>query len=985
MATSNNKGKSTNRSTTTKKSTNTKTKKKYRLKKDLLRQNRKPTTYSKNPSTKTSSISRSNNTRKPVKVNDNKAKKTSKTTLLALAVIALITFIISVIIFGFLIAAIITVLYGILVFFTQILDNNPKRNKKRKTVKVLFATIMIFGIIGIIGFIGFFAYIVYDAPSFDVEKLERKETSLIYDSGNKLIATLGTEKREKISYNELPQVLIDAIVATEDSRFFQHNGFDAPRFAKATLGQLAGSGEAGGGSTLTMQVSKNNFTSIKAEGFEGIMRKFSDIYLSIFKIEKAFTKQEIIEFYINAPFLGNSSFGVEQASQTYFNKSASELTLSEASLIAGLFQAPSSYDPIHNPEAAEDRRSEVLNLMVRHGYITKEEKEAAASISVEDLLSNSAVTGIVVNEYQDYIDTVIEEIINKTGIDPYVVPVIIHTNMDRTRQTAVNNVFNGKNYNWINSTVQGGAAVVESKTGKIVAIGAGRNRTGERTFNYATDIDRQIGSTSKPLFDYGPGIEYNNWSTGKNFLDAKYTYSGGAPMTNFDGGYKGNLTLRESLRQSRNVTALKAFQQVDNEKILEFVTSLGITPEIDSDGRLHEAHSIGAFNGSNPLSMAAAYAAFSNGGYYYEPYTINKIVIRESNETLNFKSTGKRVMSEATAYMITSVLQMVASDAGVSNLVNPQVALKTGTTDYDAATRSSMGYPSNATNDGWIAGYTPSYAMAMWTGYVKNVKGQYIVQSRMVSQRNGLYRALAKAVYTGKYEGFTKPSSVVSVTIERGSDPVALPSAGTPSDMRVTELFKRGTEPTETSGKYISLPNVSGLAVSYSGGVSNIAWNRIDEPKDSKNGTFGYKIYKDGTYLGFTTNNYYGYTTASPYGTYKVISGFDGTTANQSSGATYTLANPITFQLNFDTSPLTLSISNGDTFAEPTTPILAFENLIDVTSSSSLSKTITRTAPTNQTGLSFIPNVVGTYVVSYTLTYSGVSSTSYKKTITVVP
>ena len=160
-----------------------------------------------------------------------------------------------------------------------------------KNAKNIFMIILLLGIIGILAFILFFIAVIIASPEFDVEKLERNETTILYDNKNEVFASLGSEKREKLEYDELPNVLVDAIIATEDSRFFQHNGFDAPRFIKAALGQLAGASDAGGGSTLTMQVAKNNFTSREAEGIEGIIRKFTDIYLSIFKLERAFTKQ----------------------------------------------------------------------------------------------------------------------------------------------------------------------------------------------------------------------------------------------------------------------------------------------------------------------------------------------------------------------------------------------------------------------------------------------------------------------------------------------------------------------------------------------------------------------------------------------------------------------------------------------------------------------------------------------------------------------
>ena len=898
-------------------------------------------------------------------MNNKPPRPLSKVMLAFIIITALIFFIISTLVFGVLIALAFTIIYLLMILLVQTIDKYPIGSKKRKRAKNAFMIILLIGIIGILLFIIFFILVIISSPDFDIEKLERNETTIIYDNKNETIATLGSEKREKLEYDELPNVLVDAIVATEDSRFFQHNGFDAPRFFKAALGQLAGASDAGGGSTLTMQVAKNNFTSRDAEGIKGIIRKFTDIYLSIFKIERAFTKQEIIEYYVNEPFLGSNSFGVEQASQTYFGKHASELNLAEASLIAGLFQAPGAYDPYVDPDAATERRSTVLSLMVRHGYITEEERAIVEQTKVEDLLIEES--GTTASIYQDYIDLVVDEIVNKTGMDPYVTPMLVYTNMDTEKQNKVNAVFKGKTYDWINSTIQGGAVAIESNTGKIIAVGAGRNRTGERTFSYATDISRQIGSTAKPLFDYGPAIEYNDWSTGHILDDEPWSYTGGEDkIVNYDGRYLGNISLRYALSDSRNVPAIKTYQSVDNDKIKKFVTTLGITPEIDSNGYMHEAHALGAFNGTSPLQLAGAYAAFSNGGTYYEPYSVNKIILRDSEEEIEFTSEGEKAMSEATAYMITDVLRDVGSDTGINSTTTDQFAMKTGTTNYDKATRDKFGYAYDATSDGWIAGYTPTISMAMWTGYVENKPGVYLHQYEMVNQRNGLYTALAKAVFDSNNDKWTKPSSVVRVKLERGTEKLA--SSTTPSSMVVTELFKRGTEPKETSTTYNRLSNPSGLTLEYANGVVNISWNAAKKPSGTSNtlGAFGYYVYFNGQTLGFTTSTSYTYRGSDPFGTYTVRTSFKNATSNMSSGISKTLSQNIEITSNVKSSE---NLTLGSTFTINEKPFTVLENGVDVTAEATTSYVIydgdgKEVEEINTTE-------AGTYTVVYTISYDG--------------
>lgn len=898
-----------------------------------------------------------------------KPKETSKTMIGFIIATALIFLVLGYFIFGIWIALLFTVFYLLMAWLVRTIDKYPIGSKKRKRAKNAFMIILLLGIIGILLFIIFFIIVILSSPDFDVEKLERNETTIIYDDKNTTIATLGNEKREKLEYDELPNVLVDAIVATEDSRFFQHNGVDAPRFAKAVLGQLAGSSDAGGGSTLTMQVAKNNFTSREASGIKGIIRKFTDIYLSIFKIERAFTKQEIIEYYVNEPFLGSNSYGVEQASQTYFGKHAKQLNLAEASLIAGLFQAPGAYDPFADSDAATERRSTVLSLMVRHGYITEEEKAIAESVKVKDLLVNSKST--TANDYQGYIDLVVEEIINKTGMDPYVVPMQVYTNMNVKKQQALEKVFDGKTYDWINSTIQGSAVAVDSKTGKIIAVGAGRNRTGERTFNYATDISRQIGSTAKPLFDYGPAIEYENYSTAHIFSDRPITYTGtNQKIVNYDGAYMGNISLRYALSDSRNVPAVEAFQAVDNDKIKEFVTNLGIKPEVDSEGYVHEAHALGAFNGASPLQMAGAYAAFSNGGTYYEPYSVNKIILRDSDEKIDFESEGKKVMSDATAYMVTDVLRDVPGRNSIPTLTSDQFAMKTGTTNYDEETTRRYGYSSDAAPDGWLVGYTPNISLAMWTGYVDNKPGVYLTMSQMYSHKNNLYVACAKAVFNNTGDKWTKPSSVVRVKVVKGTEEKA--SAYTPSSMVTTELFKRGHTPTKTTNKYNVLPNPSGLTIEYSGGKVYISWNAAKKPDEEADnaGAFGYNIYLNGQFLGFTTSTSYTYTGSNPFGKYTVKTAYKNNTSSMSSGISKSLSQQIEIKSNV-TDLVNLNV--GDSSYSPVSnPFVVYENGVDVTSSATVTTTITDGS--GKTVSSISTDAPNTYTITYTVKYDGESS-----------
>lgn len=898
-----------------------------------------------------------------------------------------------------------------------------KKKKVKKVLKIILNIFLLLLLIGLIGGIIFAIYIVTHAPDFNPENLYSTESSILYDRNGNQAGKLGVEKRKNVNYNDLPQVLIDAIIATEDSRFMQHNGFDLPRFLKASAGQvvnkITGHGNAGGGSTLTMQVSKNNYTSVEDSGFEGIVRKFTDIYISIFKLEKNYSKEEIIEFYVNIPFLGNNAYGVEQACQTYFGKSVSDINLSEASLIAGLFQAPTSYNPYQHPKQAEERRNTVLYLMQRHGYITKEEADDARSIPVESLLRESNPEGSS-NEYQSYIDVVVKEVEEKTGLSPYTTGMKIYTNLDPDKQKTLNDIMNGKTWKWKDDKVQAGIAIVDVNTGALVATGGGRNQKGERQYNYATDITRQIGSCAKPLFDYGPAFEYTNAGLASQVYDGPHSYSSGVAIKNADGGYKGTLTYKYALAASRNIPALRVFQSVDNSKIKEFVTKLGIKPEIDSNGGLHEAHALGAFSGSNPKDMAAAYAAFANGGYYTEPYTVNKIEYIDSDKTVSLKNKRSKVMSDSTAYMITDALVYAVSGYGNigGSVSGVQLAAKTGTSMFDSEARRKYGYPSSANMDMWVTGYTPEYAVSLWYGYTKAEKGYYLGNDGY-SARGKLFRQVISSISDRSgTKKFTVPSSVVKVTVEKETSPLMLPSANTPDNMKVTEYFKKGTQPTEVSPRYSTLPNASGLNAKTNGNQIELSWTAANKPeyltddyfrknyktffgssleeqlaaRKASQGEFGYEVFvKDNSTgvtnsLGFTTNTTFKTTKQNKNVTYIVKTTLSNLKVTQSSGITIDVKG----EPEKTTSLLTYVLAGNlkDTakvnvlYTDPGITSVSSDG-VDVTKDAKITVSCPELGTSGKAQKeTYTFTKAGTYTLKYTITYNGASVT-VARTITV--
>lgn len=857
--------------------------------------------------------------------------------------------------------------------------NNTSKRKVSKKKKMIL-NILIICVIAFASLMAvFFAYIIVKAPKFDPNNLKFTQMSELYDTEGNIITKMGNENRTEISYDDLPEVLIDAIIATEDSKFFQHNGFDLARFMKASMYQLVGK-NGGGASTLTMQIAKNNYTSTESKGFEGITRKFTDIYLSIFKIERKYTKKEILEFYVNDSYLGNGAYGVEQASLNYFGKSVSELNLAEASFIAGLFQSPTYYNPYNYPERAEGRRKTVLYLMQRHGYITEEEKEIAENSPITSYIKKTQTSGTY-SEYQGYIDTVVEELENEYDLNPYTTPLKIYTAMNKSKQDFVNKVMNGEAWKWENENAQAGVVMTDSASGEVLAVGAGRNKNSERSYNYATMTNRQIGSTAKPIFDYGPAVEYLGWGTVNYIDDTPTTYSDGTKISNSDGGYKGRLPLYQALGLSRNVTALKTFQQVSkesgNDKILKFASSLGITPEVDKNGKIHEAHSIGSFTGStkkgesrnSPMTMAGAYQAFSNGGYYIKPHTIKKFVYKDTDEVVETKSAKTRIMNDSTAYIINYSLNWSATEglaksaAGISGV---QTAAKTGTSNFDEATRKRYHLSSKAVNDLWVCGYTPKQTITFWYGYDSITKGHSTTSSW--STRDKFYRNLAENLFDKDGSSFARPSSIEEVSVIRNSIPLKKALYG-----GVVGYFRKGTGPDETGTEQAEqLPSVSGVTSSISGNTVHLKWNGISAEDmvnlnfDDSYGTLGYDIYvKDGSggsevYVGTTTSTSYTHTTSYSNPVYVIYTAYSNYKTNRSKGVEH----KVSVTSDFDVKISNSTIEQGKTFVD-NKPIIVLYNSVDVTDGATI---------TLESG-SVDTNILGTYKLTYKVTYQGKSKT----------
>lgn len=893
---------------------------------------------------------------------------------------------------------------------------------KDKILIILMILLILFCCLLVVGCV----YIVISAPSPSSNKLFHSNASvLLYqDEFGEWVefARLGSEKREKITYDQMPEVLIDAIVATEDSRYFQHDGIDIARFTKATIGQLLGQRNAGGGSTLTMQVSKNNFTSTNASGIEGIIRKFTDIYLSVFVLEKKYTKEEIMEFYVNYPYLGSYSYGVEQASNSYFGKSTTDLNLVEAATIAGLFQAPYSYDPYEHPVASEKRRNTVLNLMYRHGYITKEERDTAQAIPLQSTLFGKKPSSK--NKYQDYIDTLLEYVKKDTGYDPTTTAMKIYTTLKPQKQEVVESVINGTAYSWRNDQAQAGIVVTDVKTGAIVAVGASRDPA-ERVFNFATRINRHPGSTAKPVLDYGPAFEYLNWSTGQTVIDDEIEYTGGyGSVRNFDNKFKGIMTAKTALAQSRNVPALLTFRQTTNEQKRTFSNNLGWHAE-DKNGVIYESASIGGFEGVNPVKASAAYASFARGGTYISPYIYEKIEFLDTDKVVEPKIEKVNVMSEETAYLINNILQYAVSSGTISAAKSNvcETAAKTGTSTVPASAKEAAGIKGEIIGNSWLNVYSTDYSISTWYGYKNEVDpNAYLTSNEGSAERKKITKVLVAGIMESGAT-FDVPSGIVSAEVELETDPLELASPYTPEHLRSKELFKKGSVPESVSTRFAQLSNPSNLKYSSDGTNVTLSWTAAATP-DAVNieylrnyfasspiystwgdkylnrrlqynadnlGDFGYEVYMindSGTVdLGFTTATTFTVRTPVSSNTrFMVKSSYQKFKNNQSPGI-YTTANGsqtpagsnnISIQYNGEScSSKAATYFQSDTRSK----IKVTVNGQDVTSKATISNPVCRDESGNEINCRSI--VSGKkYTATYTIRYNGENR---NKQITISP
>ena len=590
-----------------------------------------------------------------------------------------------------------------------------------KYVSIGFLTIVIAAIV--LGG-GLFLYYVSKAPALSESKLVATTSSKIYDNNNELIADLGAERRVNTQASEIPTDLVKAIVSIEDHRFFDHRGVDTIRIIGAALRNLQGQGGLQGASTLTQQLIKLTYFSTSTAD-QTISRKAQEAWLAV-QLEQKATKQEILTYYINKVYMSNGNYGMQTAAQNYYGKDLKELSLPQLALLAGMPQAPNQYDPYSHPEAALERRNLVLSEMKDQNYISAEQYEKAINTPITDGLQSLKSA----NSYPAYMDNYLKEVIDQveqeTGYNLLTTGMEVYTNVDKNVQQRLWDVYNTDEYvAYPDDELQVASTIVDVTNGKVLAQLGARHQSSNVSFgiNQAVETNRDWGSTMKPITDYAPALEYGVYdSTASIVHDIPYNYPGtDIPVYNWDHGYFGNITIQYALQQSRNVTAVETLNKVGLDRAKTFLNGLGIDyPSI------HYANAISSNTpesnkkyGASSEKMAAAYAAFANGGIYHKPMYINKIVFSDGSEK-EFSDAGTRAMKETTAYMMTEMMKTVlvyGTGRGAYLPWLPQAG-KTGTSNYtDDEIEKYIKNTGYVAPDEMFVGYTRKYAMAVWTGY----------------------------------------------------------------------------------------------------------------------------------------------------------------------------------------------------------------------------------------------------------------------------
>ena len=675
-----------------------------------------------------------------------------------------------------------------------------KRIRQRKRVKrhkVYMRILTAFMVLAVAAYcaVGYFGLhyaekLLAGKPELKINDFISPESSKIYDGNGTLVTEIGTYYRDNISYSQCPEALIDAFLSIEDSRYFEHTGFDIPRFSKAAIETVVNHNTQGG-STFTMQLVKNTYFSVESmdaedtgtERTKSIEYKVQQIYLAI-KLEHLLSKKEIFTLYLNKLNFGGNIRGVQRASQYYFGKNCNELNLTESAMLAGIVNLPNRYNPYDYLDYGTTRRNEVLQLMNYHGYLTDEELKLARAIKVEDTLVGDIREATEDSQYQSYIDVVLEEAMQLTGSDPTIKGMNIYTHLNRQMQEEVESIQNGESsVVYPDDLIQVAMISMDNRNGAIVAVGGGRNYDGARLLNRATMNYKQPGSSVKPLLSYALAFEYLGYSLEEVLLDKPITYpQESMVLVNASGNYAGDVTIKDAVGNSLNIPAIITLEHVVNkigpEKVVEYLQTIGFSRVRQEN--FHLSYAIGGTTFETTCKeLAGAHAMLINKGVYNQPHTIEKVVMSADGSEYYSSNQNVRALSSGSAYLATE-LEANNVTGGYFNYMNIlarsyPVYAKTGTTDW-GTDGLQYGIPRGQMKDKWMVASTSQYTNCVWVGYDKAEAGKETYYTSYKSSLNipgNINRLLLnkEEEIWGVPEAIPMPEDVVNVTYLYGTFP----------------------------------------------------------------------------------------------------------------------------------------------------------------------------------------------------------------------
>ncbi|MBS1480983.1 MAG: PBP1A family penicillin-binding protein [Christensenellaceae bacterium] len=682
-------------------------------------------------------------------------------------------------------------------------SDKPRKKKNSLFFTVLKAILLAFALAATC-FVLFFAVslLKLDAwKEFDPENiLGAPETLILYDKDdNEALRLHAAEDRVSVSISEVPKHVRMAFISAEDARFYEHPGVDLIRIAGAAWQDIKAGSYVQGASTITQQLIKLSHLSAD----KTISRKLEEAVLA-YQMEKKYSKDEILEMYLNYVYFGRGYYGVEAAALGYFGTHASELSIAQAATLAGILKSPTNYAPHLKPDDCLRRRNNIISLMHEYGYISQEECDAAVAepVKIQNVMepSRGYYVDTALSTASDILAISMDELL--TG------GYRIYTAMDPALQAHCEEIFAEDSF-FPAADCEGAIVIQQAGTGHVVALVGGRDSNVAMAFNRATRIRRQPGSVIKPVIAYAPALELCGYTAASMLLDEPTTFADYAPR-NFNNKYYGWVTLREAVQRSLNVPAVKVLNEVGLGQGKAFAESLGVSFD-KTDTSLTLA--LGGFTyGVSPWQLAGAYAAFASEGVYDAPTVIRYITDAAGRVLYEYEPESNRVMSKENAYILTSMLESAIEEGTGRRLgeLELPIAGKTGTVGAGEGNR-----------DAWMAAYNPEYAACVWMGYDNTEDGMLPADAT-----GGKYPALVlREVFKFLYEGKTSPDFIMpdgvaeyaldkrTLTVEHTA---VLSNSFTPQSSVLHEVFRTGTEPTITT-QYWGVPApVRDLAVTLS-------------------------------------------------------------------------------------------------------------------------------------------------------------------------